>query len=123
MVTADQSSELISLLCRLSRVEPALRTNGRQVRNSVPLRVEAKGPGLTLDWCHRAVNCVASSFRESRSFVRRWCRNGGSGDDDDETIDDSRFYCPRCFKLCGNHIFVNDDNKEVKWKNVFLILW
>ncbi|TNN81184.1 hypothetical protein EYF80_008518 [Liparis tanakae] len=37
----------------LSGVEPALRTNSRQVRNSVPLRVEAKSPGLTR--CHGPV--------------------------------------------------------------------
>lgn len=96
LVTADQSCELISLLCRLSGVEPALRTNGRQVRNSVPLRVEAKGPGLTLDRCHCAVNCEAFRFRESRSFVLRRCRNS-----DDDLI------------------FVHVDNAEVRSKNVF----
>lgn len=125
---------LIFLLCMLSRVEPAPWTNDQQVRNSVPLRVEAKGPGLTLDWCHFAANRVfmAFSFRQkqfdSGSFffllgaaqmatvvmlmMRWWIYNDSS----------SAYYCLYHVSVgiqrSDNHIIDNVDNKGVKMKTV-----
>lgn len=94
MVAADQSSRLIFLLCRLSRVEPALRTNDQQVRNSVS--AEGRGQELGTDpglmplcckLCPMAFSLGQSSLPGFGSFVQWWCANGGSGDENGEIRD------------------------------------
>lgn len=96
---------------------------------------EGRGQGPGTDPGLMPLCCELCGFQfQRKQIVRRWCRNGGSGDDNDEITDWLwSFYCLHCFKFCGNHIFVNVDNKEVKWKNVlqnvamglaiFFILW